>query len=219
MLTSTSPATPAAAPSVPSPAKSPQGAPQIDFQNFLKLLTAQLRHQDPLSPSDSTQFVTQLASFSTVEQLVNANAKLDGIGDKLTNADITDFGHLIGKTAETRAPIVDPAIPVPFRIVHEPQAQTADLVIRDAAGVEVARTRVLNNDSVQLWPGLAGNLPSANGPYFMSGEYFNNGQLIGAAPASAFSAIEEVRAAGSEIVVRLENGAEVALSDIIGLGA
>jgi flagellar basal-body rod modification protein FlgD len=54
-----------------------------DFQSFLRLLTAQLRNQDPLSPLDSTQFVAQLASFSTVEQLASANTRLDKIADRL----------------------------------------------------------------------------------------------------------------------------------------
>ena len=218
MLINANSAATATAASNPSLTKSSQAAPQIDFQNFLKLLTAQLRHQDPLSPTESTQFVTQLASFSTVEQLVNANAKLDGIGDKLANRDISEFGHLIGRTAETRTPISDPAAQFPFRIARDPQAQTADLVIRDVNGAEIARTRILNDDSVQLWTGLGGAPASANGPYFMSAEYFNNGEFINATPASIFSPIEEVRSAGGGIVVRLENGAEIALEDIIGLG-
>ena len=47
-----------------------------DFETFLKLLTAQLRNQDPLQPMDSTEFVAQLASFSAVEQQVRANDRL-----------------------------------------------------------------------------------------------------------------------------------------------
>mgnify|MGYP001578313035 CR=1 FL=1 len=218
MLPGTNSATNTTATSTPSLLKASQSAPQIDFQNFLKLLPAQLRHQDPLSPTESTQFVTQLASFSTVEQLVNANSKLDGIGDKLSNSGISDYRHLIGRTAETRAPVNDPTIQIPFRLAPEPLAQTADLVIRDVHGVEVARARVLNNDSVQQWPGFSGTISAANGPFSMTGEYFNNGQLINAAPASTFSTIKEVRSATGRVVVRLENGAEVALDDIIGLG-
>ena len=62
------------------------GAPAVDFQSFLQLLTAQLRYQDPLAPLDSTQFVAQLAGFSTVEQLVNANRRLDEIAARLDEA-------------------------------------------------------------------------------------------------------------------------------------
>ena len=38
---------------------------------FLQLLVAQLQNQDPTNPSDSTQFVTQLAQFQTMEQSMN----------------------------------------------------------------------------------------------------------------------------------------------------
>lgn len=45
-------------------------------ETFLKLLVAQLRNQDPLNPTDSTQFLTQLAQFSQLEQLINIRADL-----------------------------------------------------------------------------------------------------------------------------------------------
>lgn len=47
-----------------------------NFDNFLKLLTTQLSNQDPLSPLDATQFTTQLAQFSMVEQQINTNKQL-----------------------------------------------------------------------------------------------------------------------------------------------
>ena len=40
---------------------------------FLTLLVAQLKNQDPLNPTDSTQFVAELAQFSSLEQLMNIN--------------------------------------------------------------------------------------------------------------------------------------------------
>jgi len=48
-----------------------------DYSNFLTLLTAQLKNQDPLSPMDATQFTQQLVQFSAVEQQINGNKKLD----------------------------------------------------------------------------------------------------------------------------------------------
>ena len=48
---------------------------------FLKLLVAQMKNQDPESPMDGTQMAAQLAQFSTVEQLQNANTTLTQIAD------------------------------------------------------------------------------------------------------------------------------------------
>src|SRR3954452_9420648 len=52
------------------------GTLSASFDSFLKLLTAQLQHQDPLSPMDATQFTSQLVQFSTVEQAVQTNSQL-----------------------------------------------------------------------------------------------------------------------------------------------
>ena len=49
----------------------------VNYNEFLQLLVAQLQNQDPTNPADPTTFVSQLASFSSVEQQVNANTKLE----------------------------------------------------------------------------------------------------------------------------------------------
>ncbi len=46
---------------------------QATEQQFLQLLVAQLKNQDPLSPMDGTQFVSQLAQFSELEQMIGVN--------------------------------------------------------------------------------------------------------------------------------------------------
>jgi flagellar basal-body rod modification protein FlgD len=46
---------------------------------FLQLLVAQLQNQDPSNPADSTQFVTQLAQFQTMEQSMTQGQDISGI--------------------------------------------------------------------------------------------------------------------------------------------
>ena len=43
----------------------------LDKDDFLKLFVAQLQHQDPMSPMDNDQMVSQMSQLSTVEQLTN----------------------------------------------------------------------------------------------------------------------------------------------------
>ena len=50
-----------------------------NFDTFLKLLTTQLKHQDPLEPLKSSEFVAQLVQFSQVEQSIKANKNLEKI--------------------------------------------------------------------------------------------------------------------------------------------
>jgi flagellar basal-body rod modification protein FlgD len=68
---------------------------------FLTLLVTQLKNQDPLSPADSTQFVTQLAQFSQLEDLQNINQNVMNI-----STDITAEGAPASPTASTSNPTV-----------------------------------------------------------------------------------------------------------------
>jgi flagellar basal-body rod modification protein FlgD len=67
----------------------------VDYNSFLRILVTELQNQDPTAPNDPTQFVSQLASFSAVEQQVNANSKLSAI---LSSIDLGQAGSLIGRT-------------------------------------------------------------------------------------------------------------------------
>jgi flagellar basal-body rod modification protein FlgD len=73
--------------STPSPAPSSNpttNIPGANEQTFLQLLVTQLKNQDPTNPVDGTQFVAQLAQFSQLEQMINANTKLQQIHQDLT---------------------------------------------------------------------------------------------------------------------------------------
>jgi flagellar basal-body rod modification protein FlgD len=51
----------------------------ITKNEFLQLLVAQLQNQDPLSPADGTQFLTQLAQFQQLEQSMNTGQDVSSI--------------------------------------------------------------------------------------------------------------------------------------------
>ena len=50
---------------------------QLNGNDFLTLLVAQLKNQDPTSPMDPTQFVTQLVQFNSLEQLIGIKQDMD----------------------------------------------------------------------------------------------------------------------------------------------
>jgi flagellar basal-body rod modification protein FlgD len=56
---------------------------QADSQTFLLLLVTQLKNQDPLNPQDPTQFISQLAEFSSLEQLLGMRQSLQAIEGRL----------------------------------------------------------------------------------------------------------------------------------------
>jgi flagellar basal-body rod modification protein FlgD len=55
-------------------------------QVFLQLFVSQLKNQDPLNPADGTQFVTQLAQFSQLEQSINMSSDLSAIRQQIAPA-------------------------------------------------------------------------------------------------------------------------------------
>ena len=63
-----------------TPSSKPAAAPNIDGlaneNTFLQLLVAQIKNQDPLQPADSIQFLSQLAQFSQLEQLIGIRQEL-----------------------------------------------------------------------------------------------------------------------------------------------
>ena len=52
-------------------------------QTFLKLLVAQIKNQNPLNPTDGTQFVSQLAQFSQLEQMIAVRQDADALRGQL----------------------------------------------------------------------------------------------------------------------------------------
>ena len=65
----------------PAPPPSPDrsSSPPVLADVFLKLLVAQLRTQNPLEPQKGAEFVTQMAQFNTLEQLIAIRSELVAI--------------------------------------------------------------------------------------------------------------------------------------------
>lgn len=119
-------------------------------EDFLHLLVTQLQNQDPLNPSDSTEFTAQLATFSSLEELQNINTTLAGVNTSqsiLTNSQAVDY---IGKQIQ--------AIGDQFHL-RDGQADPIEFNIsQDAAGVYV---KIYNQygefvQDIELGPKTAG---------------------------------------------------------------
>lgn len=69
--------------------------------DFLRLMTAQLKNQDPFSPVDNTQMVAQMAQFSSVAGISQMNTTLSAIADKLGAGSASDALAYVGRTVLT----------------------------------------------------------------------------------------------------------------------
>ncbi len=74
----------------------------LDKMAFLKLLTTQLQNQDPLSPMENSEFIAQLAQFSSLEQMQSLNTAIESVSN---SGQATQAVALIGKTVEYTDPI------------------------------------------------------------------------------------------------------------------
>jgi flagellar basal-body rod modification protein FlgD len=71
------------------------GGSSLGKDDFLKLLVGQLQHQDPMEPSNDTEFIGQMAQFSALEQESNTAESTSQMADQLGR---TGALGLIGKT-------------------------------------------------------------------------------------------------------------------------
>lgn len=70
----------------------------IDYDSFLKLLIATVQNQDPTQPNDPAEMLSQLASFSSVEQGIKLNEKLESL---LAISSAGQAASLIGKNVSS----------------------------------------------------------------------------------------------------------------------
>lgn len=180
-----------------------------DFESFLTLLTAQLRNQDPLSPLDSTEFVAQLASFSTVEQLVGTNERLDVLTDQSFSGNVAVFANWIGQDVVP----VDGGFratgdPVPFKVPLVAGSDRIDATIRDLEGRPVAEFQVSpDQDGRAVWDGLnaAGSVVSPT-DLVMTLTYTTGGSLTAERAAEVPRLVTGVRGTAGGVVLDLADG-------------
>jgi len=108
--------------------------------DFLILLVAQLKHQDPLNPLDGTDFTAQLAQFSSLEQLFTANDRLTDISESMDLQKTGDVLDYIGKTVKTtdNTILVENGETAPGAYNLEDKADVTVFIL-NADGLEVRR--------------------------------------------------------------------------------
>jgi flagellar basal-body rod modification protein FlgD len=75
------------------------GGQKLDKDDFLKLLLTQLSHQDPISPMENTEFIAQMAQFSSLEQMSNMNQGFNRMASLFNS---TEAVATLGKTVDIR---------------------------------------------------------------------------------------------------------------------
>lgn len=189
-----------------------------DLDTFLRLLTAQLRNQDPLKPMESTEFAVQLATFSSVEQQVRTNDFLEKIAGEGSLAGMAELAGWVGMEARVAAPVQFSGAPVSLTYKADATADAAVLVTYDSLNREVKREAVSPTATSLTWVGSNGSgglLP--NGSYSFKLESVKAGEVMSQKPVEIFAVVTEVQNGTDGPVVVLQGGSSVAASAVTAL--
>ncbi len=207
--------------------KEPEKPNQMGKQQFLQLLVAQMRHQNPINPLDGADFVAQLAQFNSVEQLIDVNSNIkelqhsqEMMSSGLNNSLATS---LTGKQVKAISNLVHlpkgESADIQYKLNHS--ASKVDIVILDEAGNEVRREGFQNvsaSDHSWNWDGKDNNGQSLpEGRYHVSVEARNDDDSRVDALTYIEGLATKVRftAEGVKLTV---NGVELPIGDVEEVG-
>ena len=190
-----------------------------DYDTFLKMMTTQIKNQDPLNPMSADNFAVQLATFSGVEQQTKTN---DLLSQQLSQNALNSMAQMVGwvgKEARIAAPArFDGSTPVTLSPNPALAADKAVLVAKDSTGAEVSRTEIPVSSADYQWQGLdsAGNpLPAA--VYDLSLESYQGDTLLGSTPVEYYGRITEIRNSTIGVTAMFDGGVEVSTALVTAL--
>ncbi|TCM87045.1 flagellar hook capping FlgD N-terminal domain-containing protein [Rhodovulum steppense] len=189
-----------------------------DFETFLKMLTVQMKNQDPLNPIESTDYAVQLATFSGVEQQVRTNDLLKQLTENMGGAGLAQYGTWVGMEGRAAVPAQFTGTPITVLPQPLPAADSAQLVVRNASGREVQRLPIATDGSPVQWTGVGQDGATlASGRYSFVVESFSEGARIGESAAEIYAPIVEVRSDASGVKLVFQGGGETSASNVTAL--
>lgn len=142
--------------------------------DFLKLLSVQLQYQNPLEPMENTEFIAQMAQFSTLEGITNMNGSLQNMSEQFISMTNLSTADLIGRNVKVYGDnvelLADGRAEINY-LLHS-AASNVEISILNSSGVEVRSVQVGSKDAGAnsfLWDGTD-NLGKASpsGDYHVS---------------------------------------------------
>lgn len=195
---------------------------------FLKLLTYQLKSQNPLKPYDNQEFASQLAQFSQLEQLVDIKSLLDDAAT--TNSTLNQtmansaLPGMLGKTAKVESSTMtyDGTSDIKLGYTAANTASSGELIIYDDSG-NVAKTVKLSgsqlyqgDNTIEIEPVDDDGNALAQGKYTFGVKLYDSKGASTAADTYIYGKVESVRFK-SEGTVLVVNGTETALGKVIDI--
>ena len=190
---------------------------------FMRLMLAQLENQNPLNPQDGTEFVSQLAQFSTLEGIGNINSSIEEIGGMYRSSQALQATALVGRDVllESNQAYFDTVSPVTGVINGTGEtALDAKFTITDSSG-QVVRTVELGNlsgseDTPFAWDGTDDNgnaVPAGKYTVAVSGRVANEIEALNVNVHAKVSSVSIVNNQG-DMVLNLNGLGQVSSTDV-----
>ena len=192
------------------------GSSTLGGTNFLTLMLAQLKNQDPTSPVDSNQFLNQLASLSTVQGITQLTTSFASLSSSLTSNQAMQASTLLGHQVLVSSPTaaltakgggVTGAIGVPQTTTQ------AVLDITDGSGVLVRQISL--GPQAKGMASFSWDGKQQDGSQAPAGQYKLTAQISGAAAGTAASTYVN----GTVESVTMGAGQNGLTLNVIGLGS
>lgn len=194
----------------------------VSQQEFLTLLTTQLKAQNPLNPMDSTGFTAQLAQFSSLEQLTNINSGLKNMLSSQTSLQNTMTTSLIGKKVKVAGNTVHLDGQANMRYSLTGDAAKVTISVYDATGKLVRQQDSIGRSAGEhsvVWDGKDKNgaaLPS--GPYRITIDAVDAmNKTVNAAPLT-YGTVTSVGFENDMTYLNLDGAKRIELGDILEIG-
>lgn len=198
--------------------------PMADFDTFLQLLTAQLANQDPLNPTDGTEFTAQLAQFSSLEQQINTNELLKQMINSQPDTKQAEAMSYIGK--EILVPgdsfMLGETGNIEFNYDVDTKLESAKASVYNSDGEKVHEFTVQTNEGIHeiLWDGkdAEGNrLPSDVYSIKVEGQQVQTDGSTKVKPLTTYFYSEAIKVTklGASYAVMTADGRAVELDDIL----
>ncbi len=122
-----------------------------NFQNFLSLLTTQLKNQDPTSPMDTNQFTSELVQMTSVQQQVSTNSNLTQLIALTQGSQVLQSTALVGKTASVTSSSIALQNGSGELQFTTATAEPIGIAITDAAGREIKSATLTSTAGINTW--------------------------------------------------------------------
>ena len=197
--------------------KQAQDALGQNMDTFLTLLTTQLKNQDPLAPQDSTQWVTQLVQFSSVEQQIHQRESLEALVNFQLAWQATNAVGYIGKSVEADGAHVylkDGSADIRYSLDED--AGVATVTIKDSTGKTVRELPVAKTKGAHTvtWNGKDKDGVALDDGFYTVSVKATKGQDVAVGATTKFSGVvDSVENVAGQVLLHV-GSAKLAVGDI-----